>query len=575
MKTLLLLTLLLATTAFAQNKGTLLEDLTWQEAEKLLKPETVVVIPLGAQAKEHGPHLKLKNDWTMAEYYKQRLLKAANVVIAPTINYHFYPAFVEYPGSTSLRLETSRDLVVDICRGLARFGPRRFYIINTGVSTLRALKPAADTLAAEGIVLHYLDVTKDVEATSKPLMKQEGGTHADEIETSKMLYIDPASVEMKKAVKDYHPRPEGRTGTRLTRDPQVAARGEGTYSPTGSWGDPTLATREKGKLVTEATVAIILKQIETLRQTAPPKLESKKPMFQHEYADINGLKLHYVKEGSGKQTILFLHGFPEFWYEWKNQLKEFGKDYTAVAYDQRGYNLSSKPEKLEDYAVPHIVADIKAMFEKFGTNPSNKGILVAHDWGGAVAWAFAIRHPEYLAKLVIINAPHPGVFARELQTNPAQQKASAYMNFFRSPQAEAGLSANTYAALQNAIFTSSTKPQNFTEEDKKAYVEAWSQPGALTGGLNWYRAAQVGPPTGGEGERTQNIVSGLDALTVKVPTLVIWGEKDTALLTGNLEGLDKFVPTLTIKRIPNGSHWVIHEEPELVNQYIREFITQP
>ncbi len=268
MKRLLLLTILFSATAFAQNKGVLLEDLTWQEAEKLLKPDTVVVFPLGAAAKEHGPHLKLKNDWTMAEYYKRRVLKAADVVIAPTINYHFYPAFVEYPGSTSLRLETARDLVLDLCRGLARFGPRRFYIINTGVSTLRALRPAAETLLAEGIVLQYLDVTKDVEAVTKPIKKQEGGTHADEIETSKMLYIDPASVEMRKAVKDYYSRPDNSRG--LTRDPQAAARGEGTYSPTGSWGDPTLATREKGKIVTEATTAIILKQIETLRQTALP-----------------------------------------------------------------------------------------------------------------------------------------------------------------------------------------------------------------------------------------------------------------------------------------------------------------
>ena len=312
--------------------------------------------------------------------------------------------------------------------------------------------------------------------------------------------------------------------------------------------------------------------IATVTFAKPDKGKEKKIMFKHEYAEINGLKLHYVKEGKGKKTMLFLHGFPEFWYEWKNQLQEFGKDYTAVAYDQRGYNLSSKPEKVEDYAVAKIVADIKAMFDRFGTSPKNKGILVAHDWGGAVAWAFAIRHPEYLDKLVIINAPHPGVFARELQTNPAQQKASAYMNFFRSAQAEATLSANNYAALQNAIFKSSTKPEAFTEEDRKMYVDAWSQPGAVTGGLNWYRAANAGPPTTNEPKRETNLAAGFDTLTVKVPTLVIWGEKDTALLTGNLEGLDKFVPQLTLKRIPNGSHWVIHEEPELINQYIREFI---
>lgn len=277
MKKLLLVSLLLIlpATSLAQNKGILLENLTWQEAEKVLKPDTVVVIALGAASKEHGPHLKLKNDWTMAEYYKARVLKSADVVIAPTINYHFYPAFVEYPGSTSLRMETARDLTVDICRSLSRFGPRRFYIINTGVSTLRALKPAAEILAADGILLHYLDVTKDVGDVVKPIEKQPGGTHADEIETSKMLYIDPASVEMKKAKKDYNQRPD-RPGTRLTRDPQVAARGEGTYSPTGSWGDPTLATREKGRIVTEATFTAILKQIETLRQATPPNAQTQK-----------------------------------------------------------------------------------------------------------------------------------------------------------------------------------------------------------------------------------------------------------------------------------------------------------
>src|SRR5262245_45960703 len=264
-----LLLLCLSSNAFAQNKGVLLENLTWQEAEKALKPETVVVIPLGAAAKEHGPHLKLKNDWTMAEYYKRRVLKAADVVIAPTVNYHFLPSFLEYPGSTSLRLETARDLIVDICRSLARFGPRRFYVINTGISTLNALRPAAQMLAAEGILLHYLDPRID-ERTLKPLLKQEGGRHADENETSKMLYMDPSSVNMRKAVKDYQPRPEGGRIVPFTRDPQVAARGEGIYSPTGTWGDPTLATREKGRVATEATLTAIFKQIETLRQAAPP-----------------------------------------------------------------------------------------------------------------------------------------------------------------------------------------------------------------------------------------------------------------------------------------------------------------
>src|SRR3954469_11107154 len=141
-------------------QGMLLENLTWPEAEKVLTPDAVVVLPLGAAAKEHGPHLKLKNDWIIAEYLKSRVVDRAKVVVAPTINYHYFPAFVEYPGSTHLRLETARDLVVDVCRSLARHGPRRFYVLNTGISTLAALIPAAETLAAEGVLLRYTDLRR-------------------------------------------------------------------------------------------------------------------------------------------------------------------------------------------------------------------------------------------------------------------------------------------------------------------------------------------------------------------------------------------------------------------------------
>ena len=289
-------------------------------------------------------------------------------------------------------------------------------------------------------------------------------------------------------------------------------------------------------------------------------------MIKHEYAEVNGVRLHYATAGNGKKLIIFLHGFPEFWYEWKNQLVEFGKDYTAVAPDMRGYNLSAKPTDVDQYQVRYLIEDVRALAEKLG---HKKFILVAHDWGGAIAWSFASAHPEYLEKLVIINAPHPGVFARELKDNPAQQKASGYMLMFRSPQAEQMLSANNYAALVNAVLGEGLKTGAFTEADKQAYIAAWSQPGALTGGLNYYRAARVGPPAAGEKEGTSFAATSLD---VKVPTLVIWGEKDTALLTGNLEGLDTYVPQLTIKRIPDGTHWVIHEKPELVNTYIREFI---
>ena len=267
MKRLLLLVLIVAfpSTAAGQAgaKGVLLEDLTWLEAEKVLTEETIVVIPLGAAAKEHGPHLRLKNDWLIAEYLKRRVLEQSNVVVAPTINYHFYPAFLEYPGSTSLRLETARDLIIDICRSLARYGPRRFYVLNTGVSTLRALKPAAESLAQDGLILAYTDLLKITGPVEKAVGKQEGGTHADEIETSIMLYIAADTVDMKKAAKDYHPSSE----RGFTRDP----KGKGIYSPTGIFGDATLATRKKGETITKALVEGVLKEIEALRRVPLPQ----------------------------------------------------------------------------------------------------------------------------------------------------------------------------------------------------------------------------------------------------------------------------------------------------------------
>lgn len=243
-------------------RGVLLEDLTWIEAEAALTPNTVVVLPIGAIAKEHGPHLKLKNDWILAEYYKGRVLAEADVVVAPTIGFHFYPAFTEYPGSISLRLDTARDLVVDICRSLARHGPRRFYALNTGVSTVRALAPAAAALAADGLLLHYTNTGALLEPVKSALCEQEGGTHADEAETSIMLFIAPLTVDMSKAVRDYRPDAPGG----LTRDPNRP----GIYSPTGSWGDPTLASKAKGEALANAFVIGLLREIEALRSSPLP-----------------------------------------------------------------------------------------------------------------------------------------------------------------------------------------------------------------------------------------------------------------------------------------------------------------
>jgi creatinine amidohydrolase len=250
-----LLGILFGMSAFA--KGVLLEDLTWVEAEKKLTPETIIVIPLGAAAKEHGPHLKLKNDFLIAEYLKKKVLEKENVVIAPTVNYGFYPAFTEYPGTTHLRFETFRDMMVDICRGLSRFGPRRFYALNTGISTLHPLREASQILSRENIILEFTNLSEILGPVEKKISHQEGGSHADEIETSMMMVIAPATVDMKKAAKDFH-QGEGP----LTRNPKNT---KGTYSPTGIWGDATLASKTKGKVAVGALVQGVLNDIRRLK----------------------------------------------------------------------------------------------------------------------------------------------------------------------------------------------------------------------------------------------------------------------------------------------------------------------
>ena len=285
------------------------------------------------------------------------------------------------------------------------------------------------------------------------------------------------------------------------------------------------------------------------------------PMLTDNYANVNGVRLHYVASGTGP-LILFLHGFPEFWYAWKNQLADFVSDYQAVALDMRGFNLSDKPSDVAQYRLDILVEDIRAFAAHL--SPSKKFVLVGHDWGGFVAWAFAAAHPQALEKLVIINAPHPAVFARLLTSDPAQQKASEYMEIFRSPQAEQILSADNFDILANMVmvFGSQNGPP---PEEKPEYIKAWSQPGALTGGLNYYRANRLGTSPLAESANASSFV-------VNVPTLVIWGEKDPAMLPQNLDGLADFVPQLTVERIPDASHWLVHKQSAEVTAYIRAFL---
>jgi creatinine amidohydrolase len=243
-------------------RGARLEELTWDAAEQRLKPDTVVVLPLGAGAQQHGPHMKLGAGASLTQYVTRQIVDGSDVVAAPLIPYHYFPAFVEYQGSTTLAAATARDLVADVARSLARFGPRRFYVLNTGTGNAPALAESAKSLGGEGILLRYIDLRSRLDATIRRLQRQVIGGHADEIETSMMLAADASLVDMSRAVREYG---NPSTPLRLAR----VAGGGVTHSSTGAWGDATLATREKGRELLESFVAAALADIEDLRRAIP------------------------------------------------------------------------------------------------------------------------------------------------------------------------------------------------------------------------------------------------------------------------------------------------------------------
>ncbi len=289
----------------------------------------------------------------------------------------------------------------------------------------------------------------------------------------------------------------------------------------------------------------------------------------HDFAEVNGIRMHYAHAGKpGGKLMLFAHGFPEFWYCWRQLLPEFARDHHAVAPDMRGYNLTSKPPRVEDYDINVLIEDLGALAKHLGYE---RFTLVAHDWGGGVAWSLAIKKPQWLDRLIIINSPHPTVFERELNTNPAQQKASMYTRHFQSPKVEGMLMANDYKGLQDICLTAGLKEGHVTEADRQEYLKAWSQPGAVTGMLNYYRAAKMGPPVA-PGETARSFETGIPNPVVKVPTLVVWAEQDPHLMVTNLDGLEAYVPDLTVRRIPDSGHWVITDQPQTVIKHMRAWM---
>jgi len=280
-----------------------------------------------------------------------------------------------------------------------------------------------------------------------------------------------------------------------------------------------------------------------------------------------GVRLHCAEAGDeGAPLIVFIHGFPEFWYAWNDVLPAFADGWHAVAPDLRGFNLSSKPPDVRDYRAPQLVADIDGLIRALG---HERAVVVGHDWGGAVAWSLAIARPERVSRLAILNAPHPFTFARELAHDPAQQAASAYMNWLRRPGSEQALAKDDFA-LFDRFFQGVSPAPWFDAATRAAYHAAWSQAGAITGGLNYYRASPLYPPIDADPGARRLALDPAD-FTVRVPTLVIWGERDTALLPSLLDGLDTMVPDLRIERLPGCSHWLAHEAPLEVAALIRGF----
>jgi pimeloyl-ACP methyl ester carboxylesterase len=257
---------------------------------------------------------------------------------------------------------------------------------------------------------------------------------------------------------------------------------------------------------------------------------------------------------------MLLHGFPEAAFAWDEVMRGLAADARCLAPNLRGYERSSAPTEVAAYRPGQLVADVAALISQWG---APLDLLVAHDWGGALAWRLSARHPDLLRRLLIVNAPHPAAIVRELRDNPAQQEASAYMSFLVRPDAELRLAENGFARLWRFL----ESPWRVLSADQRtAYAALWQR--GLTGPLNWYRASPLRPPVGGQGAPAMPPLAD-DDVVVRVPTHVLWAEADRALLPGLLNGLSQWVPDLTVSRVPEASHWIVHERPLLVQHEIR------
>jgi pimeloyl-ACP methyl ester carboxylesterase len=284
--------------------------------------------------------------------------------------------------------------------------------------------------------------------------------------------------------------------------------------------------------------------------------EEELPVTHGEAQVSGGVRLHYVEAGEGPLVVL-LHGFPEFWYSWRNQLAPLSEaGYHVVAPDMRGYNLSDKPLGWRQYDTDRLAQDIAGLIRHFGAERAH---LVGHDWGAAVAYTVAMRHPELLQSLSILNVPHQERMLAGFRTW-RQLRKSWYMFFFQIPGLpEWGIARDDFSFAKRSLRADSREA--FSDKDLERYVEAWSQPGALTGMINYYRAALRQSPRAAQAR----------LVPIQTRTLVIWGERDRHLGAELAAPLPKWVPNARVERIPEATHWVQHDAPERVNELLMEF----
>ncbi|HET9640778.1 MAG TPA: alpha/beta hydrolase [Allosphingosinicella sp.] len=284
-----------------------------------------------------------------------------------------------------------------------------------------------------------------------------------------------------------------------------------------------------------------------------------------------GVTLNVASAGpEDGEPILFLHGFPESHRTWRHQLDGLADLYRVHAPDQRGFAASDKPAGVENYETDKIVADVMALADALGLD---RFTLAGHDWGGAVAWTAALTQPLRVKRLIIVNAPHPLVFQKSLIDDGPQREASQYISFFRSPEAEAAIAGMGLENFLDRVMLSHADATKLPAEERRRYLDDWSQPGVLTTMLNWYRASKMTVPAPGEEAEAPFWTKG-PFPKIRMPTLVVWGLKDTALLPVQLDGLHDLIEDLRVVTSPGASHFITWEEPGTVTSAIRDFMAE-